>query len=94
MLWNPEGGGWACPSGSATDLLSDLEQVTYCLWALVLTLIQNIIECLPSTNICDKERKRILDEILKKYGVFIFPFLQKLVAHLLRDILFSSDYLF
>lgn len=39
MLWNPEGGGWALPSGSATDLLSDLEQATYRLWALVLTLI-------------------------------------------------------
>lgn len=52
-------GAWLTTSGSATDLLSDLEQVTR-----RLSLIQNITKFPPSTNTCGEEN--ILDEFLEK----------------------------
>lgn len=68
--------GLALPSGPASDQLSDPEQVTYCLRALVLILIQNITKFLPTlTSVVKRKNKSILDECLKKYRSFIFSFL-------------------
>lgn len=66
---------WAFPSDSAADQLSDPEQVTHWLWALVLILIQNVTKFLPALISGEEGKKNMLDEFLKKYGGFIFPFL-------------------